>query len=52
MYLFAQITNDSESVLHIEPKEELDMHTHLKMYEHIARVVRERDDFKEVSNSS
>ncbi|XP_048734399.1 girdin-like isoform X3 [Ostrea edulis] len=43
-----EITDDSESILPIEPLEQLETYAE-KMFKHLARVIKERDDFSEVS---
>ncbi|XP_062573805.1 girdin-like isoform X5 [Saccostrea cucullata] len=43
-----EITDDSESILPIEPMEQLETYAE-KMFKHLTRVIKERDDFSEVS---
>ncbi|XP_011447638.3 girdin isoform X2 [Magallana gigas] len=43
-----EITDDSESILPIEPQEQIETYAE-KMFKHLTRVIKERDDFAEVS---
>nr|XP_022333848.1 girdin-like isoform X3 [Crassostrea virginica] len=44
-----EITDDSESILPIEPLEQIETYAE-KMFKHLTRVIKERDDFAEVSS--
>lgn len=48
LLLLLQITDDSESILPIEPQEQIETYAE-KMFKHLTRVIKERDDFAEVS---
>lgn len=44
---WGQVTDDSQTVLHIDPPDQLEVYVD-KMFSHITRLIKERDDFSEV----